>query len=246
MNKHDKWNVIRPVALSTGRVNAADQLRRLIESGHFAPGDRLPSERELVELLGMSRNVVRESMSTLEALGLIEIRHGSGSYVTNRPSQRNLSSIWSNWYRVHGHDLIYLLQVREALETKAAALAAMDRAPEVIDALEHNISLLRDAIASGRLESVAELDAAFHRAFVHASGNPILTDLLLSLDSVLENDRAAVYSLTDRAGRSLSDHQQIAAAIRERDPDMARGAIATHYASVVRDIQTATAADDVS
>ena len=237
MKSQDRAGAIKRITLSTGRSSAAEQLRHLIESNYFAPGDRLPSERELAALLGVSRTTVREAISSLEALGFIEVRHGSGSYVTSSAPQRNLSPIWNAWYAVHRYELIHLLQVREALETKAALLAVAHAGPGLVGSLRPTLEEMRLAVARGDVEEAARLDARFHSTIDAACGNPILVQLLSSLETVLENDRLAVFSLPGRMERSLHDHILIIDAIERQDAEALQHAVRQHFANVVRDVE---------
>jgi GntR family transcriptional repressor for pyruvate dehydrogenase complex len=238
MSRTEAEAAIRPLHLSTARSSAAEQLRQLIEGGHFAPGDRLPSERKLAELLGVSRTMVREAISTLEAIGLIEVRHGSGSYVTAEVPQHSVSAMWSAWYIAHRQDLIHLLQVREALESKAAALAAQRARPALVMRLRKILERMRSAGEHGQIDEVSALDSEFHSAIVKASENPILIQLLLSLNAVLDNDRLVVFSLPDRLQRSLHDHECIIRAIEERNPLAAQAALHEHFESVLKDVES--------
>jgi GntR family transcriptional repressor for pyruvate dehydrogenase complex len=238
MHKTEAEAAIKPLHLATARSSAAEQLRQLIESGHFAPGDRLPSERKLAELLGVSRTMVREAISTLEAIGMIEVRHGSGSYVTGEVPQHSVSAMWSAWYIAHRQDLIHLLQVREALESKAAALAALHARPGLAGRLRKILEKMRSAGERGQMDEVSALDKEFHSTIVKASENPILIQLLSSLDEVLNNDRLIVFSLPDRLARSLHDHECILRAIEERDPLAAQAALNEHFESVLKDVES--------
>lgn len=240
MSKSDPAAAIKPIHLSNARTSAAEQLRHLIETHDIAPGDKLPSERKLGELLGVSRTMVREAISTLEALGLIEVRHGSGSYVTGEIPLQNLSNMWNIWYTAHRQDLIHLLEVREALESKAAALAAVNAEPGLVERLRSILETMFAAGARGKLDEVSRLDSQFHGAIVEASGNPILIQLLSSLNLVLKNDRVAVFSLPDRLSRSLRDHLRIVAAIEGRDPLAAQTALHEHFGSVLQDVESET------
>lgn len=217
-------------------MSAAEHLREWIQSNHFMAGARLPSERELAERLGISRTTLREALSTLEAIGLVEVRHGSGSYVTGQVSQSNLASIWQTWYATHRHELIHLLQVREALETKAVALAVALATPEIVEDLRAMVEAMRSAAQQHDLAEVARLDVQFHSTIVATSRNPILVQLLSSLGSALENDRLAVFSLEQRLERSLDDHQTIVTAIGDGDAEAVQRALHQHYESVLRDV----------
>ncbi len=238
MSNPDLEAAIRPIRLSHGRNTAAEQLRHLIETQQFPRGSRLPSERKLAELLNVSRTMVREAISTLEATGLVEVRHGSGSYVTGEVSLSNLSMIWNTWYIAHRQDLLHLLQVREALECKAVALATTRAEPELAAYLRDILEEMRDASKRDRLDEVSRLDGQFHGAIIEASGNPILVQLLSSLNAVLADDRVAVFSLPGRLERSLYDHTRIVEAIEQHDPQAAQEALLEHFNSVIRDVES--------
>src|SRR5438876_1366084 len=98
------------------------QLRRLIDEGELGPGDQLPAERELADRLGVSRGTVREAVQFLHALGLVEIRHGSGTFV--RSDRNALRDEWRGWTRRHSETVRNLIEVRMGLESFAAELAA--------------------------------------------------------------------------------------------------------------------------
>jgi GntR family transcriptional repressor for pyruvate dehydrogenase complex len=236
MNPSDYTSAIKPVRLSRGRSSAAAHLREWIQSNQLGTGARLPSERELAEQLQVSRTTLREAISTLEAIGLLEVRHGSGCYVTGQVSQTNLAAIWKTWYAVHHDELIHLLQVRNALETKAAALAVCHATPTIVDELHTMVEAMQSAAERGNLTEVARLDDRFHSTIVGTSGNPILVELLSSLRSALEGDRLAVFSLEQRLERSLKDHRAIVSAFGQRDAEAVQRALHRHYESVLQDV----------
>jgi GntR family transcriptional repressor for pyruvate dehydrogenase complex len=103
------------------KERVAGQLRGLIEAGSLQAGEQLPSERELAEQLGVSRSTVREAVQFLGALGLVEIRHGSGTFVR---TDGDLPSEWLQWTKRHQVEVHELLEVRRGLEAVAAELAA--------------------------------------------------------------------------------------------------------------------------
>jgi GntR family transcriptional regulator, transcriptional repressor for pyruvate dehydrogenase complex len=215
---------LQPQRLSDGVVT---QLLEEIRAGRLHRGQRLPSERELSEQLGVSRVSVREGLRMLELLEVIEVKHGRGAFVVSadvRPSGRLLR----HWLRAHRDEVFELLEVREALEGTAAASAAERGAaiepPEEVDARE--------------IELLVAKDLQFHNAIATAAGNPVLASLIAELNGILEESRFAMFAIPGRPQRSHADHLAIEKAIRERDPERARQEMHMHISQTRSDIAT--------
>jgi GntR family transcriptional repressor for pyruvate dehydrogenase complex len=213
-----------------------EQLEASIERGDYKPGDRLPSERELVELLGVSRVSVREAIRSLEAVGLVEVQHGRGCFVTSSRSDSYASS-FSHWLAVHRDEVLELLKVRGALDELAAELAAAAK-----DAAEPG--RLRELNATFRatdpadVETLVARDVAFHDAIAEASGSPLLADLLRDLHETFNESRKATLQPSGRPAASAREHDAIVSAIEAGDPRAARTAVAKHLASVRSSLTT--------
>jgi GntR family transcriptional repressor for pyruvate dehydrogenase complex len=210
-----------------------EQLEQAIERGDFKPGDQLPSERELVEVLGVSRVSVREAIRSLEALGILEVHHGRGCFVAPSPSQA-YSVPFSQWLRVHKAEVFELLEVGGALEQLAAEAAAMNatraRVLQIRKASELFARTAGDPSAS--LDRLVELDFAFHEAIAEASRSRLLLDLLRDLSRHLEGSHRASLAPPGRALRSSEEHAAIVAAISAGDRRAARSATASHIEAV--------------
>jgi len=156
----------------------ADQLRSLIEAERLEPGDRLPGERDLALRLGVSRSSVRQGLTVLRVMGLLEIRHGNGIYLLRLASNVippiPLESV--------GNDasLPALSELREVLESHAARMAARRRTAADLAEAAHAIADMEDEIAHG--EPGLEGDRRFHAALVAAAGNPLLADVPARMD----------------------------------------------------------------
>lgn len=214
------------------------RLRKLIEEGTLAPGQQLPSERELGEQLQVSRGTVREAIQFLQALGLVDIRHGSGTFVASGTDDRQqLRRDWRSWTRRNAGRVHELLEVRRGLEAFAAELAATRRHGSGLDAMVTALEQMRDAV-SGDLDVAAlvESDVMFHRGLCEAAGNAALVELAEALGSRLLRERAALWDIPGRARRSLEEHSRIEAAVRAGDPRRARTHVLAHLTSVEQDI----------
>jgi DNA-binding FadR family transcriptional regulator len=209
------------------------QIERAIRSGQFAPGERLPSERELVETFGVSRVSVREAIRALEALGFVKVYQGRGAFVTDRRS--GFGEPLARWLELHRDEVLELLNVRGALDELASAGAAASGTKKKLAAIEAAQTAFAEAVAThAETAEVVAADVGFHLAVAEASGNRLLYDLLSDLHVYLAESRHAVLAPPNRPAQSASDHAAIVDAIRARDVEAARAATARHIDSVRR------------
>lgn len=215
------------------------RLRRLIEDGTLEPGQQLPSERELGEQLQVSRGTVREAIQFLQALGLVDIRHGAGTFVSSATADRQqLRREWRSWTRRNAGRVHELLEVRRGLEAFAAELGAARRFGLGLDAMAEALEQMRDAVADPDVAALVESDVMFHRGICESADNGALVELAEALGSQLLKERAAVWDIPGRARRSLNEHSRIEAAIRAGDPRRARAHVLAHLTSVEKDIDS--------
>jgi GntR family transcriptional regulator, transcriptional repressor for pyruvate dehydrogenase complex len=219
------------------------QLRELIEAGSLEAGQQLPSERELAEQLGVSRSSIREAVQLLEALGLVEIRHGAGTFVREAVDRERLPSEWLQWTQVHEGQVHELLEVRRGLEALAVELAAERAGKAELAELEAALDDMAVAIDGPDVPALVAADVAFHSAFAAASGNAALRQLTENLGRELLRERGAIWSTPGRPRRSLTEHRRIYDAIRAGDARRARNALIAHLRSVEHDVDALVAGD---
>ncbi|TPE51702.1 FadR/GntR family transcriptional regulator [Amaricoccus solimangrovi] len=200
-----------------------------IQAGAYPKGTQLPTEKELIEEFGVSRTVVREAIANLKASGLVATRQGKGAFVLDegvrafRISEENLSVV---------SEVLEALELRIAIESEAAALAARRRSPEELRRITEACAAMDAAIEAG--EATVDLDIAFHRAIAQATGNRHFLGLFNYLGEVLV-PRARVpahqydaKTLRDYLRKISDEHKQIVAAIEAGDSDAARAALRMH------------------
>jgi GntR family transcriptional repressor for pyruvate dehydrogenase complex len=212
------------------------ELRRAIEQGWLGPGDQLPSERELSEQLSVSRSTVREAIQLLEALGVVEVRHGSGTYVRARPDADTVRLEWREWTRSQSSRVHDLLEVRVGLEAFAAELAAVRRTPAQLDQLESSLEEMASVIDAGDIPMLVQIDVSFHSNLYRATGNAPLAELLDEIGRRLLRERAATWDMPGRPQRSLEQHRAIVEAIRAGNPLAARQALVAHLRSIAEEL----------
>ena len=209
-----------------------DALGDRIRDGRLKVGDKLPSEAAIEAQYGVSRTVVREAISRLQAAGLVVTRHGIGTFIvglndnpTFKLSQEDFTTL---------KDVIAVLELRIGIEVEAASLAAMRRTDKNLKDIETSLKAIQTAIEAGQ-DAVAA-DFQFHLNIVRASQNPYYADLMVSLGtSIIPRARLEKGKSTQLAEdreaylRKVNmEHESILNAIRNQDPEAARAAMRTH------------------
>jgi GntR family transcriptional regulator, transcriptional repressor for pyruvate dehydrogenase complex len=224
------------------RRQRPDEVRRQLEeaivSGRYAPGDRLPSERELVALFGVSRLSVREGIKSLIGLGLVQARHGRGYFVAGDIGD-TYRSAFGRWLKNHSHELADLYEVRGALTTLAARHALRRNDSAAIEAIERAHAAFAEAVETGGSPAdLVELDVQFHRQMARASGSELIAGLLDDLYANLEEPRQAIMALPRQPERSAQEHQAIVTSLHSGDIETVARAIDAHIESICQTIAT--------
>lgn len=206
----------------------ARQLERMILK-KLRPGDKLPSERELAESLGVSRSSIRDAIRSLELVGLVEPRQGSGT-VVREISAGTLMNPLTNVLR-HKMELVgELLDFRKMLEPPLAARAATHASEDEVSEMEE--ILRRQEAKLRHAELAMEEDTEFHYAIAMASGNSVVLKVLDVLMDLLRDTRERSLQLEGRPQKSLAGHRKVLAAIKKKDAEAARAAMRRHIEDV--------------
>jgi DNA-binding FadR family transcriptional regulator len=218
-------------AVKTNRlyIKVADQLTKLIESGSIKPGERFPAERELAEKLGVSRPTIREAMIAMELSGIIEIRTGSGIYVSKQKPVLEA--------RDQGVGPFEILEIRYIIESEACALAAARISDEQILQLKEVLCEMEEE--EKQPDSSEKADWKFHALIAEAAQNSAIYSVvnwLWELRNQSELSTAFFMRIRkDGVHPSINDHRKIVEALEKRNPEKARMAMKVH-------IENATAA----
>jgi GntR family transcriptional regulator, transcriptional repressor for pyruvate dehydrogenase complex len=207
---------------------AIEKIKNLIVEGEFAPGAKLPRERELAERLGLSRNSLREAVRALTLIGVLEPRQGDGTYVTSLEPELLLAGTMFVSDLLTGDTLLELYQVRRILEPAATALAATRLTEDDLATLAETLARMDGAETT---QAFIDVDVEFHRIIVRASGNATLASLIQNLAG--GTLRARVWRAIrerDAVERARQLHHDIYAALQARDPELAAAADLIHLA----------------
>jgi len=219
-----------PIHKVTATEAIVESLKERLCSGEFGPGDRLPSEQDMLKEYGVSRLTLREALARLAAVGIIEVQHGKGAFVKNSISIPALGNVLIPMFPQHDINRMNdLVEARNLIESEIAAKAASVRTDQQITHLESLLEI--DLNIINNVELFAEQDYAFHLALAEIAGNQFF---LAMYQALYRQIRAFLIqyalSLDDRK-EALERHTPILKAIIERDIDAARQ-LAREHASI--------------
>lgn len=214
--------------------NVVSALSERIRGGEFHVGEKLPTESALMESFGVSRTVIREAISKLQAAGLVETRHGIGTFLLDPQNEKNLRIETANILTML--DVMAILELRISLETEAAGLASLRRTDAHLLQMRSVLDDFSNHIRKKTGNAIVS-DVAFHLLVATATGNRYFHDILKQLGRAIiprtrinsaalaEDDRTAYLNRVNR------EHEDIYNAIARKDPDAARAAMRTHLAN---------------
>ncbi len=212
----------------------AEAIHDMIKSGQFKPGDKLDSVQQLAENFQVGRSTIREALTALRAMGLIEIRQGEGTYVKEFESGQ-VSLPLSTAILMNLQDTQNLLEVRKILEAGTSYTASQKRTEEHLHTIESALKEMQ--LASGNEELNEKADLAFHMSIAEATQNPLLVNLMnhvsgLIGETIKETRRLWLFSEQITVDRLYEEHRNIYLAIKEQDGEKARALMLDHLENV--------------
>jgi len=215
-------------------LELVDALGERIHDGRLSPGDKMPTESAVMQEFGVSRTVVREAISKLQAAGMVDTRHGVGSFVVSvgrgrrgfRIEPRHLATL---------DDVIAVLELRIGVETEAAALAARRRGSANLAVMRAALDEFARAVNAGR--DAVSSDFRFHSEIARATQKAHFAGLLTTLGAkIIPRARLEPSVTIDEERRAYlrrvhSEHESIYDAVANQDPEAARAAMRTHLAN---------------
>jgi GntR family transcriptional repressor for pyruvate dehydrogenase complex len=226
-------SALRPVSRPRLYKQLVERLLAHVSDEGLGVGQRLPTERDLAQQLGVSRASVAQAVVALEVQGILSVRQGDGIYLLRRADPaESLRELIKRRQR-----LPEILDAREAIEVKITYLAAQRRTDEDMDAIDAALDKMAAEVAAGG--HGYDGDMTFHAAVTAAARNPILTGLMDLLAESIEETRRESLSQPGRPRQSLASHRSIAKAIRSGDPASAARAARRHI-TLVADVAVLT------
>ena len=221
---------VKPIRKKSVPEAVIQEIRSLIDAGHLVPGSKLPGERELAQMMNVSRPSLREALKVLSLLGVIENRPGSGTFLATASDQWSIEP-FSILFLLKKSTLFEIFDARKILEGGVAALAASNRTDEDLKAMEETLEKMR--LNLGKPEKYTKLETEFHRTIIEAAGNLVIADLMKKVYKLLKETRDRIYEKYSSRIRAYRDqdyknHETIYNAIKTGDAQMAAKAMADH------------------
>lgn len=216
---------LAPVRKQSVGQQVVGQIVELIRTGNLRPGDRLPSERELVEIFGISRPSLRESMRALSVLGIVESRHGGGAFVTELDAPTMLAPLdfFLSLSQANFDDAFESRRIIEVeIVRKAATKAGRADIADLNDMIAAHATIQNDPVG------FRILDSRFHEKLSGIAGNAVLQRVAYGLYNMGLDFRRQATAEAGLIAQSTEDHARIAAAIAEHDADGAAQAMTRH------------------
>lgn len=201
-----------------------EQIKDIVKKGELKTGEKLPSERELSEKLEVSRTSVREALKALQMLGLIESKHGEGSFINNN-FENSLLEPLSILFLLLGSKSSDVLELRKVIEPETAALAAENITEEQLMELKNIMNELNN---SSDAETCASLDKKFHYKIAQASGNHLISTIMFSISSLIEKhiENSKIHLSNKKLVKI--HHEEIYSALEARNRELASAAVKKH------------------
>lgn len=218
-------SAFRSVGKSAVAEGIVTQLLSMIRERKLRSGDKLPTERELAVMMDVSRPSLREALRALSVMGVIELRHGSGIYVTALEPAKLVAHL-DFVFSLDDSTYLQLFETRKVLEPAICALAAQRISEEEMAQLEECITRSRMGLLD--YEAYLQADLDLHEIIANAAENPLLQRFMSSLRSLGKASRERTAALPGVVEQTIQDHQNIIEALREHAPEAARVAMLVH------------------
>jgi GntR family transcriptional repressor for pyruvate dehydrogenase complex len=230
--------VFQPIRLERVANKVASQLKKAIVGGILRVGERLPSERELAEQMGVSRASIREALQQLELLGILETVHGGGSVVKNLTEQE-ISKPMEVVLREDKQLVLEVTEVRAFMEAWAAKQAATNRTDEELELIRGYLEEMERDLEKGRIRP--EIDFQFHIEIAAATHNTIFVHLIQNIHQLisysLKMHREKIFVAPEAQEMIFNHHLRVFKAIQDRDAKAAEAAMGDHLRFVVREFK---------
>jgi GntR family transcriptional repressor for pyruvate dehydrogenase complex len=227
-------NPLKSIKTVSLRSQVYTQLKKELTMGTWKAGEKLPSEKDLCQSFGVSRVTVRGAIQQLEILGLVETRHGGGTFVKDFASLEQADAFHPQIKIQENRDLITVLEYRKIIEKGTVALAQKKTGPKDIAFLEETLKLMEDPRQS--IETYAEADLAFHYRLARLTGNSIIIKVHEFINEILST---AMRDLVHQVGRNIGPayHRKIINALKTKDKKAGETLMEQHMEANIRAIK---------
>lgn len=217
----------------------ADQIKEAIFQGKIGIGDKLPSERQLMEQFEASRVTVREAIRALEYSGIIEVKRGSeGGAFIGDPHTKFINSFLQDMFSMGKVKVSDLTEARLAVEPFLGKVATVRMKESYLEQLKVNVQETKECLDKGNKSDARLLNLEFHRLIAQASENPVMFFMIDSIADIMERNISSIPLSVESLKQTLKDHEKIYFAIKTRNAEKAGNEMLRHILSIQRALET--------
>ena len=221
--------------------NVAMQIEAMIDNNSLKAKDKLPPERELAHIFGVSRTCIREAVTSLAARGMLSIEHGRGIFVReqSRVNEEHAAQILKQIFWTSPEDMKSLFEIRRLIEPQAVRWAVERGSGNELKAIVSHVRSLGQIDAAANVIKLWDADTKFHMSIAQASQNEVLVRIMRNMLNLMAETRLSTLKVMPRPMKSVSEHQLICQAILKRDADLAAECMINHLESVEKELFSA-------
>ena len=227
-------------SVRTDRISQAvvDQIKEAILSKKIKTGDKLPSERQLMEQFETSRVTIREALRTLEYAGILEIKRGTqgGAFVQD-PSKKFSANFLQDMFSMGNIKVPDLTEARMAVEPFSVKIVCERIKEGSLKQIEQNIHETKESLKRNNPDDARLLNLEFHRIIAQASGNPVIFFMIDSIMDIMENNVSSIFLSAKPVESTLHFHEEIYGMIKNHDPEKAQDSMLRHIQEIQRALE---------
>lgn len=228
-------------SVQTNRISKAivDQIKKAVFQKKLKPGDKLPSERQLMEQFKTSRVTIREALRTLEQFGILEIRRGAegGAFILD-PNTKLVNNFLQDMFSMGKIEISNLTEARLAVEPFSVRLATDRITENSLEQVRLNIQEAKEYLGKNNNSDARLLNLEYHRLIAQASGNPVIFFMIDSIMDIMENNISSIILSAEPVKRTLQFHEEIYSAVRDRNANVAQDLMLKHIQDIQKALET--------
>jgi len=231
--------MFRPVPTDRISQVIVDQIKEAVFQKKLNPGDKLPSERQLIDQFKTSRVTIREALRTLEQFGILEIRRGmeGGAFIRD-PNTKFINNFLQDMFSMGKIKISNFTEARMAIEPFSVKLATERITEDSLKKVKQNIQEAAECLNKGNKNDARLLDLEFHRLIANASQNPVIFFMIDSIMDIMENNVSSIPLAAKTVERTNQYHEEIFAALEGRDIRKAQNLMLKHIQEIHDALET--------
>ena len=225
---------MKPIERVPVVIQVVNNIQELIDNTELKPGDKVPTEKELIEMFGVGRSTVREALRMLQAKGVVEFKQGKGAFVAEKTEDPQISA--KNWFKELGAKVADFMEMRLAVEPISTRLAIQRATAEEVAKIAEAHNMYIQSIPAGDPLKLASYDEAFHLEIARATHNELFYNIQIAIKECFFETRVKSFSIKERINGAVIPHQRVLDAFYTKDSEAGFLVMHDHLDKAFKDI----------